>query len=162
RMARAQLPKKRIEFRNSGNSFEIQARETCMLNPFAPPVFASEEETQRARILHLVIGATMLISVGVSMLVMVQQPAAASRALATSVFIPVLGLVLLQLNRLGRTRLAGILFTGGLILLITGQAITAGGVRSPGVTMYFIIVLMTGLLLGEREGAVAALSCAAL
>ena len=45
---------------------------------------------------------------------------------------------------------------------MTALAVTAGGVRSPGVTMYFVIVLMTGLLLGERAGAVTALVCAAL
>ena len=45
---------------------------------------------------------------------------------------------------------------------MTALAVAAGGVRSPGVTMYFVIVLMTGLLLGERAGAVTALVCAAL
>src|SRR5215471_8632941 len=46
---------------------------------------------------------------------------------------------------------------------MTVLAVTSGGgVRSPGATMYFVIVLMTGLLLGERAGAVTALVCAIL
>ena len=62
------------------------------------------------------------------------------------------GRSLLHVNRSGRTRLAAILFTGGLIALMTALAVTAGGVRSPGVTMYFVIVLMAGLLLGDING----------
>jgi hypothetical protein len=47
--------------------------------------------------------------------------------------------------------------------LITALAITSGGgMRSPGATMYFVIVLMTGLLLGERAAVVTALVCVVL
>jgi PAS domain S-box-containing protein len=81
---------------------------------------------------------------------------------SAAVFVSVLGVILLRLNRRGRTFWAGILFAAGLISLMTVLAATAGGVRAPGVTMYFVIVLMTGLLLGECAGVVAALVCAAL
>ena len=132
-----------------------------MLNFFVPPVFATEEQTQRARILHLVICATVLITVGFLTLVTIQQPATISRAVFATIFISFLGLLLLHVNRQGRSRLAGIVFAGGLITMMTAMAVTAGGVRSPGVTMYFVVVLMTGLLLGERAGVVTALACAA-
>ena len=133
-----------------------------MLRSFAPPVFATPEETLRANILHLVIGATVLIVVGFLPLIVIMQPGTMSRGAPAAAFICCLGLSLLHLNRSGRTRLAAILFAGGLIALMTALAVTAGGVRSPGVTMYFIIVLMAGLLLGERAGAVTAFVCAAL
>ena len=132
-----------------------------MLNFFVSPVFATEEQTQRARILHLVICATVLIIVGFLTLVTIQQPAAVSRVVPAAIFISFLGLFLLHINRRGRTRLAGIVFAAGLITMMTALAVTAGGVRSPGVTMYFVVVLMTGLLLGEQAGVVTALACAA-
>ena len=133
-----------------------------MLSLFARPVFATEEKTQRARILHVVVSATVLIVVGFGSLVMIQQPSTVSRTAAALAFVCPLGILLLYLNRRGLTRLASMLFVGGLILLMTALAVTAGGVRSPGVTMYFVIVLMSGLLLGERAGAVTALVCAGL
>ena len=133
-----------------------------MKSLLAPPIFATEEQTQRARILHLVICGTMLITIGFASLVMIQQPATISRAIPTIAFIACLGIILLRLNRSGQTHLAGMLFAGGIIVLMTALAVSAGGVRSPGVTMYFVIVLMTGLLLGQRAGAIAALACTAL
>jgi PAS domain S-box-containing protein len=46
---------------------------------------------------------------------------------------------------------------------MTVLAVTSGGgMRSPGATMYFVIVLMTGLLLGERAATVTAAVCAVL
>ena len=134
----------------------------AMPRSFAPPAFPSPEQTLRARILHLVIGATALIAVGFLPLIVILQPATMSRGVVAAVFIFGLGLGLLQVNRSGRTRVAAMLFAGGLIVLMTALAVTAGGVRSPGVTMYFIIVMMTGLLLGERAGTVTAIVCAGL
>ena len=133
-----------------------------LMLPFAPPVFASPEQTLRARIVHVVVGVTMLVAVGFLPLIAIMQPATATRGVSAAVFIAALGLVLLYLNRSGRTRLAAMLFSAGLIALMTALAVTAGGVRSPGVTMYFVIVMMAGLLLDERAGRVAALGCAAL
>ena len=133
-----------------------------MLRSFAPPVFATPEETLRANILHLVIVVTVLIAVSFLPLIVIMQPGTLSRGAPSAAFICGLGLALLHVNRSGRTRLAAILFASGLIALMTALAVTAGGVRSPGVTMYFIIVMMAGLLLGERVGTVTAFVCAAL
>ena len=133
-----------------------------MLPSFGAPVFADPEQTLRARILHLVIGATCVIAVGFFTPIVILQPETMSRSALAAVFISGLGLFLLHVNRSGRTRLAAMVFTGGLLALMTALAVTAGGVRSPGVTMYFVIVLMAGLLLGERAGTVTALVCASL
>jgi PAS domain S-box-containing protein len=130
-----------------------------MLGLFAAPIFADPEQALRSRILHIVISGTILVAVSVAALILIVQPA---RGVSSAAFIFFLGLVLLHLNRRGRTRLAAMLFAGGLIAVMTVLAVTAGGVRSPGVTMYFIIVLMTGLLLGARAGMIAALACTVL
>ena len=95
-------------------------------------------------------------------LVMILHPAAAFRCIFVITFVSSLGFTLLHLNRRGQTRLAASLFVSGLIALMTMLAVGAGGVRSPGVSMYCVIVLMTGLLLGERSGMIAALTCAGL
>jgi len=133
-----------------------------MLRAFSSPVFATPEQTLRARILHWVIGVTVLTAVAFFPLIVITQPATGTRAVAAGAFVSTVGLLLLAVNRAGRTRLAAILFAAALVSLMTALAVTAGGVRSPGVTMYFVIVLMTGLLLGERAGRITALSCAAL
>jgi PAS domain S-box-containing protein len=129
---------------------------------FAAPVLADPEQAERANILCLVIIGTVLVIVSLIALIMVLQPAAAFRGICVIAFVSALGLILLYLNRRGRTRLAAWLFVSGLIALMTTLAVGAGGVRSPGVAMYCVIVLMTGLLLGRRPGMIAALACAAL
>jgi len=133
-----------------------------MLPSFVPPILESPQQTLRARILHSVIGVTGLVAISFLVLIGVAQPATLSRALPAAAFIVVMGLVLLRVNQTGRTQLAAITFAAGLIALMTAMAVTAGGVRSPGVTMYFVIVMMAGLLLGERAGTAAALACAFL
>jgi len=133
-----------------------------LIRPFAPPVFADPEQTLRARIVYLVIVFTGLIAVSFLPLIGILQPAAFSRAALAAVSIAGLSLALLRLNRAGRTQLAAAGYAGGLIVLMTAMAVTAGGVRSPGVTMYFVLVMMVGLLLGRRAGTVTALICAAL
>src|SRR5437868_4154753 len=95
-------------------------------------------------------------------LVAVVQRAVSVRAVIALIVVNGLGLSLLALNRRGRTVLASKLLIGGLITLVTIMGLTAGGVRSPGVTMYFLFVLMAGLLLGQRAGVRVAVMCAAL
>jgi PAS domain S-box-containing protein len=133
-----------------------------MTRLFTAPTLDGPELTQRARILHFVICGTMLVTAGFAPLVAICQPATLLRGGFALGFTLVLGMVLLHVNRLGRTQLAAILFAAGLITLITAMAVTAGGVRAPGVTMYFVIVLIVGLLAGERAGTIAALVCAVL
>jgi PAS domain S-box-containing protein len=109
-----------------------------------------------------VVYAIVPIAVAFLTLVAINEPETIARAAAAGVFVISLGVVVLRVNR-RRTRLAAILFAAGLISLITTLAITSGGgMRSPGATMYFVIVIMTGLLLGERAAAVTAVVCAIL
>jgi PAS domain S-box-containing protein len=133
-----------------------------MWSSIAPPTLTLDEETHRAHIFHRVVWAIVPIAVAFLALVAINQPEMIPRAATAAVFVVSLGIVALRLNR-RRTRLAAILFATGLISLMTALAITSGGgMRSPGATMYFVIVLMTGLLLGERAAAVTAVVCATL
>src|SRR5689334_12291417 len=133
-----------------------------MTNFFAPPILDGHELTQRARILHFVICGTLLVTIGFVPLIVLCQPATIWRGGFALAFTLALGVALLQVNRLGRSHLATVLFAGGLVTLITVIAVTDDGVGALGVTMYFVMVLMVGLLAGVRVGTVTALVCAAL
>jgi PAS domain S-box-containing protein len=133
-----------------------------MLSLLAPPTLPLKEETQRAHVLQLVVFATVPIALACVILVAINHPDKDSQAAAAAVFIIALAFAVLRLNR-GRTRLAAMVFAAGLISLVTALAITAGGgMHAPGVTMYCVVVLMSGLLLGERAAAVTAAVCALL
>src|SRR5262245_34673234 len=133
-----------------------------MVSLFAPPVLASDDLSQRARVFHFVVWMTMLFSSGFQAVVVVQQATPISRSAVALVFILSLGFALLELNRRGRTRLASILYVGGIVLLVTGMALTAEGIRAPGITTYVVMALTASLLLGERAGIATAIVCAAL
>jgi PAS domain S-box-containing protein len=133
-----------------------------MLSLIAPPTLTLQEETQRAHIFHRVVWAIVPIAVAFLTLVAINQRETISLAAPAAGFVICLGLFVLRLNRRS-TRLAAIVFATGLVLLMTVLAVTSGGgMRSPGATMYFVIVLMTGLLLGQRAAAVTAAVCAIL
>ena len=128
----------------------------------APPSFADAEQSQRAEIFHRVVLTTLAFASPVLALIPVVQPAVWGRALFALVTVNSLGFALLEVNRRGRTELASKILVIGLITLVTVTGVTAGGIRSPGVTMYFIFVLMAGLLLGFRAGTRAAFVCGSL
>ena len=129
---------------------------------FAPPVFDSQELTLRARILFYLLTMTTL-GVAVAMAgVSLSQPELIVAASMTVAVTMAVNLVLLMLVRAGRIRPASILYIVWSVGLITERAIHAGGVRSPGVPMYYVVALIAGLLLGEAAGIVTAIICSAL
>ena len=125
-------------------------------------MFTSEEHAQRSRLFRQIAGGMMAVATTVLVVLMFVQPEQFTRALAALAAVNALGLVLLAVNRRGHTRAASIALVAGLVALVTAMSFSAGGIRSPGVTMFFIFVLMAGLLLGQRAGIVAAASCAAI
>jgi len=132
-----------------------------MLALLSMPSFGSPEQTHRSRILHRVTCATMIVVSAFVTLIMLNQPAIVPRGLSIIAYVCALGLVVLHLNRLGHTRPASLLLGGGLICLMSTIAVSAGGVRSPGVMVFCVIVLMVGLLADERAGKITALICGA-
>ena len=54
-----------------------------MLGLFAAPVFADPEQAERANILRIVIIGTVLVTVSIIALIMILQPAAAFRGIAS-------------------------------------------------------------------------------
>jgi len=125
-------------------------------------VFTSEEHAQRSRQFRQIAIGMMAVSTTVLVALMFVQPAQRVRAMSALAAMGVLGLVLLAVNRRGHTRAASIALVAGLVVLVTAMSLSAGGIHSPGVTMFFIFVLMAGLLLGQRAGIVAAVICAGI
>ena len=125
-------------------------------------MFTSEDHAQRSLLFRQITGGMMAVATTALVVLMFVQSEQFTRALAALVAVNTLGLVLLAVNRRGHTRAASIALVAGLVTLVTAMSFSAGGIRSPGVTMFFIFVLMAGLLLGQRAGIVAAALCAAI
>ena len=123
---------------------------------------SSEEQAYRARLLRTVAAAAMAIGSGVNVAITVAQPALWRRTGVAIAVINVVCLLPLAVARRGRTRLASWMLVSGLVLLVTGLAVRAGGIRSPGVAAYFVFVMMAGLLLGDAAAAILAAVCVAL
>jgi hypothetical protein len=105
---------------------------------------------------------TAVLVTAIMAVIAIVQPDAALRAVRNIVIIDGLVLGALWLAGRGRVRAASWIYVWGCVLLITLNAISAGGIRSPGIPAFLIFVMMAGLLLGEREGGAMAVACAVL
>lgn len=128
----------------------------------AAPAFADQEQAQRARIFQGVALTTLALVNVILPLVIAVQPNTLPRALLSIAVVDSVAFVTLALNRRGRTRLASWMYISIILALLTFNALTGGGIRSPGVQAYFIFVMLAGLLLGERVGVITGLGCAVL
>jgi signal transduction histidine kinase len=103
--------------------------------------------------------ATMLVITPFVLVMMLVRPAFAGRGVTVILVFDLLGFATLAVNRRGHSRAASILLLCGLLLLTTALAVTGGGIGGQAVTLFIPIVLMAGLLLGERGGVVVGVSC---
>ena len=129
---------------------------------FAPPVFADQEKSLRARsffhLLWFTAGGVTIAMAGMTL----AQPELI-RATGTTVAVTlVVNLGLLLLLRRGHLQLASFLYVVWGISLIAERAIHAGGIRSPGMPMLYVFALVAGFLLGETAGIATAVACAVL
>jgi hypothetical protein len=122
-------------------------------------LFADIDLTQRAKTLRTVTLSVIVIAVSILTAIAIAQPELIVRTVTPIIIITVLCLFVLELNRQGKTLPARVILVSGLILIVTVTALTAGGIRSPGVTMYCVFALMAGVLMGMRAGTIAAIAC---
>jgi signal transduction histidine kinase/DNA-binding response OmpR family regulator len=85
------------------------------------------------------------------------QPDTVLRRVVTVLSLTALSLPLLELNRRGHTRAASVLYITVLVILITFRALTAGGIRVFASTLFLIVVMLAGLLLGTWSSLITAL-----
>jgi signal transduction histidine kinase len=118
---------------------------------FAPAVPEDEEQARSAALLNTILLTALALSCVFMFLVPVVSPNPLFSWIITgSLLLPQVGALLLL--RLGRVRSAGLLFSSALWVIITLSALFAGGVRSASFSVYTVIVLAAGLLLGWRVG----------
>lgn len=126
----------------------------------AAPLFADEETTRIAEMLNiilLVIAALVALFVIISLVTV-----SAANLIAEFVLLAVVA-GLWVLMRLGRVRLSALLLTLLLWVTITGGIAIGGGLRGTGLSSYFGIILIAGLLLGSNAAFITAvLSIAAM
>jgi len=128
---------------------------------FLAPIFPDEEETRQARLLHIMRRGMMLVLFANCLVNTILLPANATRWLVIGGAGIVSNLVVIHLNRRGRTRLAGSVLLALLWLIVTLAAVTAGGIKAPAARAYLLLVLFSGLLFGGRAGIFTGVICIA-
>jgi PAS domain S-box-containing protein len=125
------------------------------------PAFASPEKSLAASQIFLIVRAFILASI----LLLISQaalvPGISGRGVGMLLTIMAVGLFLLQLNRRGRFRLAALLLVTSLWLFISILALTESGLGPRLAWGYFIVVFVTGMVLGKWPGIVGAGICSA-
>ena len=127
---------------------------------WAAPVFADDEKTREAHLLHIVSWSYLVIVTGAMASLIFLLPGTPLRWGGIFVVATISTISTLALNRRGHTRSASFLLLTTLWLVTSGAALTAGGIRAAEVTAYLCIILAAGLLLGEGAGMVMGLVCA--
>ncbi len=121
---------------------------------FSSPVFADEEQTRRAWVLHFTLWSILLVIDSQFYVAFFIMPQHWARWLASLLTINFMLPPLLLLNRRGHTRLAGILLVVTLWVQATVSALTAGGIQAPAILAFVVDVLIAGLLFGEIGGVI--------
>jgi PAS domain S-box-containing protein len=116
--------------------------------------FDVEKQTQQARLSYILIWSTMLVITVFQLVEVLLSPENLLRSIVIILAVDISGIAFIVLNRRGHTQLASSLFIAVLSFLVTALALTSGGVHSPAVAYYFLIVLIASLLLGERASIV--------
>ncbi len=134
-----------------------------MLRGFiSAPYFADEDKRRQARIFHRVcwaVFATRTVFLGSSLFAQQGMQGQVAQSLSLT-FVLCLGM--LELNRRGWTRTAGVLLIAGFIGRSSYVAFLTGGLHSPGVAYFLVYVLIADLVLGARAGIATAVVCAAI
>ncbi|MES1179509.1 MAG: ATP-binding protein [Myxococcales bacterium] len=128
-----------------------------------PPVFADQERTHEAYLLHVILWSLTLMLLPFLSFTVLRVPILAGRALVQTVAGVSINLALLALLRTGAVRLASILHVATLFTFMTVIAATRSGIESPAYQLgYALTLVIAGVLIGLR-GAVlvtlAALGC---
>jgi signal transduction histidine kinase len=121
-----------------------------------PPIFENPERTARAHTLFRIVRTLALIAPSFLLSMIALQPETWARRATSILTVLAVSFIALELNRRGRTQLAGWLVVSGLIGLVAFKSLTSGGVSAPQGFLFLVFVLIAGLLLGRRGGAIAA------
>jgi signal transduction histidine kinase len=120
------------------------------------------DEEQHTHVFRIVVVMTMIVVTVLFTAIDFLQPSLAARANFAMTLIDGVGFIGFSMTRRGRTRAASLLFIGLLVTLVTIMALSAGGIRSPGIALFMVFTLLSALLLGRVEATITAGICAAI
>ncbi|MDD5170321.1 MAG: PAS domain S-box protein, partial [Syntrophales bacterium] len=129
-----------------------------MINLLKPPVFDDEDKTLVAHHLFIIVWTFMAVGWPI-VLIAIFIPETIYRWLLIIGVIESAGLILLALNIHGHTRLVSNLLLFIIWVAATGMALTGGGTSSNAMVVYFIIVLIAGLVQSGKAGIITAVLC---
>jgi PAS domain S-box-containing protein len=121
---------------------------------------ARPEETERATTLFALVWISVLLATAAIAALLGVQPTVFGGAFMPLIVLAPMGLAILELNRRGWTKFSSWLFIVMIVALSSFRALASGGIRSPGVTMFYVFALAAGLLLGEWAGIAVGIVCA--
>ncbi len=124
---------------------------------FGAPVFADEEQTRRVWVLHVILWTFLLLGIVAFVANMLILPQHKARWIGLTASFGLISVVLILLNRRGRTRMAAVLLLAVLWLMSVVLALISGGVHSVVSLAWVVYVLVAGLLFGDKAGVIAAI-----
>jgi methyl-accepting chemotaxis protein len=128
---------------------------------FATPVFEDADKTRAAGLLNIVSLALFGVTILSTAFILLEEGFNIPD-LAIGIVGSLLEVGVQFLMRRGRIRLASLIQTSILWVILTALTVSLGGVRAATFSSYILVILMTGLLLGSYAGiAAAGLSVAA-
>ncbi len=131
---------------------------------FPSPDFPDLDDAQKAQRLWTILGIVSLSFTLESLVDIVLLPALATRWLLVILLVDSTALILFAISRRGYIRQASLALVVIMWALVTVLAVTEGGIRTPTIDIaYLVIILLAGLILGEKAGIVTGvISCLSL
>jgi signal transduction histidine kinase len=128
---------------------------------FRLPPQPDAEQDRAARLLRGLTWLTIAWFVALLVASALVEPASGPRALTAGLIVVGLSITSLVLLQRGRLRAASTLYVVQLWLAVTVSAITGGGLATPAVQGYLLVILAAGLLIGWNWGLVSGGVCLA-
>jgi PAS domain S-box-containing protein len=113
------------------------------------PPFPTELAGYNAARLGTVMAGTYVVVTAAMVLLMALEPSSVWRRSGTLLAVTILFGGMHELNRRGRTQLAGWILMFGLVTIVTQRAWITGGIYAPVLPLYLVFVLMGGMLLSS-------------
>jgi GAF domain-containing protein len=123
---------------------------TRLRQVFAAPVFEDDGTTRAASLLNTTLLTLFVVSVLAPPLLVLVEPTGVTFTLLAGAIVAILAVGLLVLTRRGRVQAASLLLSSMLFAIVTSVAYAFGIRYNYGVTAYFLVIVMAGLLMGGR------------
>lgn len=113
----------------------------------AAPTFQDDDKTRIAQLLNIILLSTIVVNVVYSLSLLFTTPDPALN-LGVDAALLLLQLLSLYLMHQGEVRPASMVLVSAMWLYANFVIVVFGGSRSPGIVIYFLVILIAGLLLG--------------